>query len=292
MHPTDRQTVRAHRSIRTWIAGIAAVLTVAVLAIACAAPDDPTTQVATDTATERTEEDAQAAPRPGAAASDTRTADAPRPGAATSDTRTADEPAVTIEPPASDTDASTADAPTPDDAIGSTPTATPPADPTPAPTTEPVAVPSVPTGIEPARLVIDAIDVDAPVIDLDLRGSEPEVPEDFDDVGWYTQTRLPGELGPAVLAGHIDSRSGPAVFHRLDRLVPGDEIVVVADDGTTRTFVVTGAGQYPKTALPDEVFGVRGDGADLRLITCGGTFDRSDGHYRDNYVVYATALDA
>lgn len=154
------------------------------------------------------------------------------------------------------------------------------------PADAPVAGTELPVGIEPQRIEIPAIGVDAVVIDLDLRGPEPEVPDDFAHTGWYTQTRRPGEIGPAVVAGHIDSVAGPAVFHRLDELVAGDEIIVSDTTGDSRTFVVTDAGQYPKEALPDEVFGFEPVVA-LRLITCGGTFDRSVGHYRDNYVVYA-----
>lgn len=147
-----------------------------------------------------------------------------------------------------------------------------------------------PTGIEPTRIAIPTLGVDADVIDLTLSGTEPEVPSDFGQTGWYHQTREPGEIGPAVIAGHIDSVEGPAVFARLDELVAGDEIVVESDDGEQRRFAVTGSGQYPKGDLPSEVFGFGAPAPELRLITCGGTFDRASGHYRDNYVVYA-ALD-
>lgn len=166
--------------------------------------------------------------------------------------------------------------------------ATPPQRPGPTPTPPPL--PQLPTGIEPARIVIPAIGVDAKVIDLDLRGPEPEVPENFAETGWYEQTRLPGEIGPSVIAGHIDSRTGPAVFHRLDQLEPGDEIIVSDGTGVMRVFEVTASGQYGKDALPDEVFGFGDPVAELRLITCGGTFDAAAGHYRDNYVVYARAV--
>lgn len=149
-----------------------------------------------------------------------------------------------------------------------------------------------PDGIAPSRIRIPAIGVDADVIELSLAGSEPEVPEDFDEVGWYQQTREPGEIGPAVLAGHIDSRSGPAVFVDLDELAAGDEIVIADADGEERRFVVDELGQYPKDDLPPEVFGFGGPQPDLRLITCGGSFDRTSGHYRDNVVVYASLVDA
>lgn len=149
-----------------------------------------------------------------------------------------------------------------------------------------------PTGIAPERLRIPAIGVDAAVTDLSLAGSQPEVPEDFGQVGWYVQTREPGEIGPAVLAGHIDSREGPAVFVDLDELQPGDEIIVTDGAGQERRFVVDELGQYPKDDLPDEVFGFGEPTPQLRLITCGGSFDRSSGHYRDNVVVYASLTDA
>ncbi|MGH3650584.1 MAG: class F sortase [Acidimicrobiia bacterium] len=148
-------------------------------------------------------------------------------------------------------------------------------------------LPSYPTGIEPMRIQIPSIGVDADVVDLSLAGPEPEVPSGFDDAGWYTATRNPGEIGPAVIAGHIDSRSGPAVFYRLDELKPGDDIILSSGDGRMRSFVVVDSGQYPKTDLPTEVFGFDQPVPELRLITCGGTFDSSVGHYRDNYVVYA-----
>lgn len=152
----------------------------------------------------------------------------------------------------------------------------------------PKADPSIfPTGVRPARLVIPSIGVDASSVDLDLRGPEPEVPSNFADVGWYTQTRLPGEIGPSVIAGHIDSERGPAVFHRLDELGVGAVIEVHGADGQVRTFEVVGSGQYLKTALPEEVFGFGESVPELRLITCGGVFDRATGHYQDNYVVFA-----
>lgn len=148
-----------------------------------------------------------------------------------------------------------------------------------------------PEGIVPVRVEIPAIGVDAGITDLSLAGSEPEVPQDFSQVGWYVQTREPGEIGPAVLAGHVDSRNGPAVFFELDSLQPGDEIVVTGEEGRRR-FLVDDVGQYPKDQLPDEVFGFGDAQPQLRLITCGGSFDESSGHYRDNVVVYASRASA
>lgn len=146
---------------------------------------------------------------------------------------------------------------------------------------------ALPTGLLPVGLWIPAIDLRADIVDITLAGPEPEVPSDFDQVGWYRQTRYPGEIGPAIFAGHIDSTTGPAVFSRLDELVPGDRIVVNGYYLDERTFEVTATGQYPKDELPDEVFGFGEPVPELRLITCGGTFDRRTNHYVDNYVVYA-----
>ena len=98
---------------------------------------------------------------------------------------------------------------------------------------------------------------------------------------------MPGDRGPAVVAGHVDSVAGPAVFYRLRELRPGDEVVVDLSDGRTVTFRVTGSLQVPKDAFPtEEVYGPTPD-AELRLITCGGEFDRSVRSYEDNTVVFA-----
>lgn len=182
--------------------------------------------------------------------------------------------------------------PTPSPTPSSTATAspTPEPSPTPSPTPAPIATPTYFNGVKPVRLEIPAIGVDAKVVDLAIGPGDPEIPEEWDDTGWYTDTRKPGEIGPSVIAGHIDSKSGPAVFYRLDELVAGDEIIVHGDDGDNRTFVVQDSGQYPKENLPDEVFGFGGRRPELRVITCGGSFDRSVGHYEDNLVVYA-AMD-
>lgn len=180
----------------------------------------------------------------------------------------------------------------------SSPTAgpTPGVAPAPAPTSEvydPASMPDVdlPTGIDPHRILIPAIGVDAPVIDLLLTATEVEVPEDFDDAGWWTATRRPGEIGPSVIGGHVDSRSGPAVFFRLDQLREGDEVVVESEDGEQVVFVVDNGIQIDKYDRPPEVFGFGQGRPELRLITCGGEFDPTIGHYTDNYVIFAHQKD-
>ncbi|TFV60168.1 class F sortase [Geodermatophilus sp. DF01-2] len=119
-----------------------------------------------------------------------------------------------------------------------------------------------------------------------------EVPADYDRAGWYRHGPTPGELGPAVLAGHVDSAAeGPAVFFRLAELSPGAEVLVTRADGQTAVFAVERVEQYPKDEFPTQrVYGDI-DHAGLRLITCGGAFDPATGHYRDNIVVYARLAD-
>jgi sortase (surface protein transpeptidase) len=147
----------------------------------------------------------------------------------------------------------------------------------------------------PATLRIPAIEVEAEVIGLGLtEDGALEVPrgEVYDLPGWYVHGPRPGELGPAVIGGHVDSRSGPSVFHRLGALEPGDEIEVAYDDGAVARFTVDRAEHHPKEAFPfDEVFGDT-TAPELRLITCGGAFDRSERRYRDNVIVYAERVDA
>jgi hypothetical protein len=141
---------------------------------------------------------------------------------------------------------------------------------------------------DPVRVRVPSIGVDSTLarLGLDAAGAL-EPPADFDQAGWYTGSPAPGEVGPAVLVGHVDSRHGPAVFFRLRDLGPGDEVLVDRADGTTARFAVTQVGRFAKAAFPTaEVYGPTPD-AQLRLITCAGAFDRGRRSYVDNIVVYA-----
>jgi sortase (surface protein transpeptidase) len=170
--------------------------------------------------------------------------------------------------------------------------------PAPTPSARPPTSTTVTTALArgaapPVRIRIPAIGVSAAVVRLGLnRDGTLQVPADFGVTGWFTGGPAPGETGPAVIAGHIDSRRGPAVFYRLHALRPGDRVAVERADGTTVEFAVEGSAQYPKRAFPTEaVFGPSPDPL-LRLITCGGTFDRSRRSYRDNVVVTARLASA
>ncbi|WP_435527578.1 class F sortase [Microbacterium aurantiacum] len=104
---------------------------------------------------------------------------------------------------------------------------------------------------------------------------------------WYTPGGRPGRRGPVVIAGHVDSPTGPAVFLRLQELVPGDTVTVTAADGATHDYAVTEVRDVAKDAFPTaEVFGATVTDT-LRLITCGGLFDSAAASYTDNRVVFA-----
>ncbi|MEE6307245.1 class F sortase [Plantactinospora veratri] len=145
------------------------------------------------------------------------------------------------------------------------------------------------TGGAPTRVRIPRIRVDAALTRLRLdRSGRLGAPRDFAEAGWYAGGTAPGDVGPAVLAGHVDSATGPAVFARLSELRPGDRIEV-RRGGRWLGFRVSGAGRHAKDAFPTDAVYRPTPGPELRLITCAGAFDRSTRHYRDNLVVYAVA---
>lgn len=154
-----------------------------------------------------------------------------------------------------------------------------------------VAPPPTPTqGVTPSQLSIPVIGVSQPtLVPLGLLPTgELEAPPDYDHAGWFTGSAVPGDPGPAVIAGHVDSRTGPAVFYRLRELRPGDRIVVGRTDGHSVTFTVDATARYPKDAFPTTAVYGPVPGSALRLITCGGAFDAQARSYIDNIVVYAS----
>lgn len=172
-----------------------------------------------------------------------------------------------------------------------TPPGTPTASASPMPPPQPPGTPLA-RGLPPTAVSIDAIGLAEPLIDLGLTADGAmEVPADFDDVGWFTGGGRPGGRGPLIIAAHVDSPTGPAVFLRLRELVPGDNVIVTDSAGHAHRYRVTEVADYPKAAFPTaRVFGaVTTD--ELRLITCGGVFDSSAGSYEDNRVVYAERAD-
>jgi sortase (surface protein transpeptidase) len=113
----------------------------------------------------------------------------------------------------------------------------------------------------------------------------------YDDAAWYEHSSTPGAIGPAVIIGHVDSAAnGPSVFFHLRDLRPGQEILITRADGLVAVFRVDGVGAYPKLDFPTQLVYGETDHAALRLITCGGTFDRATGHYQDNIIVFASLI--
>ena len=118
------------------------------------------------------------------------------------------------------------------------------------------------------------------------------VPTSVKVPGWFSPGPSPGQVGSAVILGHVDSTQGPGVFFQLRTLQPGDQIEVNLADGVIATFSVTSVAQYQKTAFPDQkVYGSNGSSA-LQLVTCGGAFDPQTGHYLSNIVVYSSFVSA
>jgi LPXTG-site transpeptidase (sortase) family protein len=143
----------------------------------------------------------------------------------------------------------------------------------------------------PVGLTIPAIGVRTPLIRLGLtKEGTLQVPGSFTVAGWYDGSPRPGATGSAVIAGHIDSVAGPAVFYRLSSLRPGDRAYVRRADGTLAVFQVTAVRSYPKDRFPTAIVYGPAAGPQLRLITCGGTFDPERHSYLSNVVVYAVAI--
>ncbi|MFD3519042.1 class F sortase [Streptomyces sp. NPDC058653] len=145
----------------------------------------------------------------------------------------------------------------------------------------------------PARIRIPAIGLDQSLLGLRVQqDGRLGVPKDPARVGWWSDGPRPGDPGAVVIVGHVDSATGPGAFHALSSLRPGDRITLRREDGSDAIYTVQALRQYEKDALPDsQVYATTGPPG-LRLITCGGTYDRERGEYRDNLVVYAMPSQA
>jgi sortase (surface protein transpeptidase) len=140
----------------------------------------------------------------------------------------------------------------------------------------------------PARLAIPAIGVETELEHLAVSDDGTlAAPGDFGRAGWFSEGPAPGERGPAVIVGHVDSRDGPAVFQHLAELRAGDLVEVTRADGTIARFAVTDTLEATKEAFPTEAVYGPTAGPTLRLVTCTGAFDRAARHYVSNLIVYA-----
>ncbi|MEW2636127.1 class F sortase [Streptomyces sp. NPDC048389] len=146
----------------------------------------------------------------------------------------------------------------------------------------------------PTRLVIPQIGVDAPFTDLAIGSSgalDAPPADDVNLVGWFAAGVSPGELGTSIIAGHVDTLTSPAVFAELSELKKGHRFHVRRKDGTTATFVVDSVQSFHKDGFPDKRVYADTPDAQVRLITCSGSYDRKAKDYTENLVVFAH-LDA
>lgn len=140
----------------------------------------------------------------------------------------------------------------------------------------------------PVKISIPAIGVSAPIIPLDLGADRTlQVPASFSVTGWFRGGAEPGEEGPAVVVGHVDSVSGPGIFYHLRALRKNDVIKVVASDGSTVHYKVSATMAAPKNNFPTNAVYGRTPKPTLRLVTCDGAFNSATGHYVDNFIVFA-----
>lgn len=163
--------------------------------------------------------------------------------------------------------------------------------PAPAPATKLPGPAAPPPNWTPTAIRIPRIKVDSLIQPLGVDDQNTlQVPKNTRMVGWWSGGAQPGQPDPAVLVGHRDSRTGPAVFYRLGDVVPGDVIEVLRADGSTARYMVERVESFPKTKFPTtSVYGST-DESSLRLITCFGAFDDVERSYVDNLVVYANIM--
>src|ERR1700753_1174653 len=156
--------------------------------------------------------------------------------------------------------------------------------PAPAPTAAPLPA------AQPTRIEIPAVGVSAPMTTLGLTddGSVQVPPlSNHNLAGWYKGSVTPGQRGTAVILGHVDSYTGESVFFNIKTLRPGDQLKVARADGSTAVFAVDGVQKVVKATSPAEAMYANTSYPSLRLITCGGPFDKAKGQYLDNIVVYS-----
>ncbi|WP_395402015.1 class F sortase [Arthrobacter sp. UC242_113] len=146
---------------------------------------------------------------------------------------------------------------------------------------------------DPVSVSVPSAGIDSELLSLGLKSDgSVEVPPDGPGApaGWYNGSPTPGELGPAVLLGHVNATDGgPGVFANLRQLKTGDLITVARHDGTTSVFKFDHADHYAKDAFPTQTVYGNTEGPELRLITCDG-YDPATGLFEDNYVVYAKVV--
>jgi sortase (surface protein transpeptidase) len=168
-------------------------------------------------------------------------------------------------------------------AQGATARRSPP--PKPAPSAQPAIIP--PTAALPVRIQIPSIDLNTQLTQLAVNSTDqPSAPPNPWVPGWYPASPAPGDVGPAIIAGHLDTYTGPAIFWRLSQVQVGDTILISRADGTTITFDVYRIQAVSQQNFPSqEVYGPT-PFPELRLLTCAGTWNSAIGKYSQNLVVF------
>lgn len=159
-----------------------------------------------------------------------------------------------------------------------------------APQNSATSAPAGQTKLKPTDVRIPKINAQSSLISTAINpDGSLEVPkaEKPMQAAWYRMSPVPGDKGPAIILGHVDGNKQPGIFYKLHELAPGDEVFVKRSDGKEVKFVVTTKEQKPKNEFPTEA--VYGDSPDpvLRLITCGGAFDKAAHSYQDNVIISA-----
>lgn len=142
----------------------------------------------------------------------------------------------------------------------------------------------------PERISIKSIAVDAPFTPLSIGSSgQLEAPpaDDANLVGWFKNGATPGERGTSVVAGHVDTKTGPAVFLLLSTLKAGNTVDITREDGAVATFKIDSVETFSKADFPSKRVYADNGTAQLRLITCGGVYDKAKKDYEDNVVAFA-----
>jgi len=157
----------------------------------------------------------------------------------------------------------------------------------------PSAVGQVLPRSKPVAIDIPAIGVHSSLLSLGLNADGTvQVPwgTSYDEAGWYRYSPTPGSVGPAVILGHVSGAGGASVFFKLGDLRPGNRVMVTRRDGSVAVFEIKGVQHYPKDRFPTELVYGNTNHAALRLITCGGSFNFSTGHYVDNIIAFASLV--
>lgn len=152
---------------------------------------------------------------------------------------------------------------------------------------------AVPVSVSPpVSIKIPAMFIDQPLVGLRVNRSDGSLtpPDGWNDIGWWSAGPAPGAAGAAVIAGHVDSETGPAVFAGLGSLKGGSKIVIDRADGSVATYAVYKTSYYDREHFPSDVVYRQKGSSELHLVTCAGQWERGVHHYAQNYVVFAKVV--